>query len=137
MNEIPTQVSNSTRRRNPHLYGGAQPTVALEPAKRIRQDTKPLLNKLETDFLRYISLIHPMARFRLQARRYKLGNGIWYKPDITALINDREHAWEVKGPHAFRGGLENLKVAAHAFPEVRWILAWKDGSRWMLQEVLP
>ena len=115
--------------------------------KRVRQSAKPLMNKLEAEFYARIKNEYPnYPEVRLQAKRYRLGNGIWYKPDFTCSAYPvtvgeigpaRETAWEVKGPHAFRGGFENLKVAAATFPEVRWILVWKENGQWKQQEVLP
>jgi hypothetical protein len=100
------------------------------------------MNKLEMEFFNILKAQHPNAYIRPQARRYKLGNGIWYKPDFTAHIHPgdgsmQETAWEVKGPHSFRGGFENLKVAAALWPEVEWILVWKVKGQWQQQAVLP
>ena len=80
---------------------------------------------------------NPVALY-VQALRFKLGNGIWYKPDAVIIFPDRAiHAYEVKGPHAFRGGFENLKVAAHLYQQIVWTLAWKDDGEWKTQLVLP
>lgn len=114
-----------------------QQTLNTPAKKRIRQSAKPLMNKLETDFFLYIMRHLPDAKIRAQAKRYKLANGLWYKPDFIAQVHGRETAWEVKGPHAFRGGFENLKMAAHEWPEVKFILAWKEGGSWNTQDVLP
>lgn len=116
-----------------------------KPAKRLRQSTKPLMNVLETEFLARLKAVDANKVVRIQALRYRLGNGIWYKPDFTCgnwRIGDGECgpvAWEVKGPRAFRGGFENLKVAAAMYPEIRWLLVWKDKEtgEWKEQEVLP
>lgn len=103
--------------------------------KRIRQSSEPLLNKLETAFWNeYLKLRHPFAR--AQSIKFRLGNGISYKPDFVDLSAQKVQAWEVKGPHAFRGGFENLKVAAGLYYEVRWVLAWKQDGQWQQQEVL-
>lgn len=80
-----------------------------------------------------------MDNLRAQSKRYKLGNGIWYKPDMTGndTRDGKETAYEVKGPFAFRGGFENLKVAASTWQEVNWILVWKDNGEWKQQKILP
>jgi hypothetical protein len=127
------------------LHGGApglRTAVAAEqPAtpRRIRQEQGPLLNVLETEWLCVLVARTPDGTpIRAQAKRFRLANGIWYKPDFTATVAGREMAWEVKGPHAFRGGFENLKVAATAYPEVLWTLVWKDETgRWCEQTVMP
>ena len=113
--------------------------------KRVRQSSKPLMNKLETEFYERIRNLYPnFPPVRCQAKRFRLGNGIWYKPDFTASLWPAptgpavETAWEVKGPHAFRGGLENLKVAAGLYHEVCWLLVWKDSTgQWNEQRILP
>jgi hypothetical protein len=132
-------VSDAVKKLNPHLAGSVQ--RVSEFGRRVRQDTKPLMNKLETEWYNVLLVQFPNKRIRAQSKRYRLGNGIWYKPDFTALILDdydcmKEVAWEVKGPHTFRGGLENLKVAASTFPEIMWILVWKESGTWKEQIIL-
>jgi hypothetical protein len=112
--------------------------------KRIRQSSKPLMNKLETQFYNVLTVRNPGVVIYKQALRWKLGNGIWYKPDFAATIVERYEdrnltmtCWEVKGPYAFRGGFENLKVAASLYQDIVWILAWRNGSKWEEQRVLP
>jgi len=139
-------ASLSTLKRNLEVAGkvleSAEAVVAskvTEKAKRLRQDSKPLLNELEKRFQARLQRCFPDYHIRAQAKRYRLANGIWYKPDFTALLKNegREFAWEVKGPHAFRGGFENLKVAASTYPEISWWLAWEEGAGWRQQEILP
>ncbi len=110
------------------------PRAAAKQPKRIRQSSKPLLNKLEQEFRN--TRLCGMG-YHDQAIRFRLGNGIWYKPDFVWFGDGRVTAYEIKGPYAFRGGYENLKVAASLYPEVRWTLAWKEGGLWKKQEVLP
>jgi len=128
---------NASQTGHYQLNPSNNPMVECAPTgKRIRQESKPLLNKLETDFWKeFLEFRYPKAR--AQALRFKLGNGIHYKPDFVDLSVQPVKAWEVKGPHAFRGGFENLKVAAHQYPEVRWILVWQQDGEWKQQEVLP
>lgn len=121
---------------SPLLVGSSLTGSEPPEGKRIRQDSKPLMNKLEMQFWRErLEQRYPLAK--PQAIRFKLGNGIWYKPDFVDFSIQPVTAWEVKGPHAFRGGFENLKVAASAYPFVRWILVWKESGEWRQQEVLP
>ena len=124
----------------------AQPPTPPAPARRLRQDPKPLMNHLEAEFYQRIADIYPNCPpVRIQAKRYRLGNGIWYKPDFSASQWSntsaplQETCWEVKGPKAFRGGFENLKVAASLYPEIRWLLVWKDTTTgdWKEQVILP
>ena len=145
MSAIPTNPSKSVRDLNPHLFPNCDTTFfvekesAVSPIKRIRQSPKPLMNKLETEFfLRLQQDAGDIKFIRPQSIRFMLGNGIWYKPDFTGFVDGSFSAWEVKGPHAFRGGFENLKVAAHQFVEVHWYLVWKNkNGQWQQQRVLP
>jgi len=116
----------------------AQPTPEPQPPVRVRQDHRPLLNCLESEFLellkREYTIVIP------QSLRFKLGNGVWYKPDFIAWpawVNSQMKAFEVKGPHMFRGGIENLKVAAHQYPMIKWVLSWKEDGVWRHQEIMP
>lgn len=109
---------------------------AAEAGKRIRQRSGPLMNKLEESFWRE-HLAEWRKGSRPQAIKFRLGNGIVYTPDFVDLTSTPVRAYEVKGPKAFRGGFENLKVAASLYPEVRWTLVWKENGNWKQQEVLP
>lgn len=116
----------------------ADPPKCQPKKKRIRQSSKPLMNKLEDEFLRqYLS--HDSRSFIMaQAIRFRLGNGIWYKPDFVVMYTDRPvTCFEVKGPKSWRGGFENLKVAAGLYPVITWRLAWKESDKWFDQVVLP
>lgn len=113
---------------------GADKTV-----KRIRQSSKPLMNKLEAEWFNICVGAYPEGtKFVPQGIRFKLGNGIWYKPDLL-VFGEKVYAYEVKGPFAHRGGFENLKVAAYQYPWIRWSLVWKDKKlhQWQEQEILP
>lgn len=110
--------------------------------KRIRQSSKPLMNKLEHEF--FLTLVPPFEspgwRIVVQAMRFRLANGLWYKPDFLKVGDDADSpvvAYEVKGPHAFRGGFENLKMAAVQYPWIKWVLVWKESGEWQYQTVLP
>ena len=108
--------------------------------KRVRQSSKPLMNKLEAEFFNHMKCqyleIGYGSEILAQALRFRLGNGIWYKPDFVQIRpSGRWTIYEVKGPHAFRGGLENLKIAASQYPLIQWVLAWKEGGEWVTQEI--
>jgi len=147
MASLPNNPSETLRKLNPHLYG-SDAAKSVEAAvlvdrllkvakKRLRQDTKPLMNKLEQDLFNYLQRLYPKVKLHAQAKKFRLANGLWYKPDLTAVLDGQETAWEAKGPHAFRGGFENLKFAATAWPEVNWILIWKNDDGWRSQKILP
>ena len=174
MAALPTNVSESTRKRNPHLFGGpaVNPSLALgreivtvAPAicvssrnlegnfgallggpvkKRIRQSDKPL-NKLEREWQLILSVEFPnYPRPRAQAKKYRLANGAWYLPDFSVSTwpdphgPSRETCWECKGPKVARWsrrGELTIKFAAAAWPEVQWILVWKERGEWQVQDV--
>ena len=140
MKELPQQVSESVRRRNPQLYGmttGVAPT-GEKPPKRIRQSTKPLMNKLEGEFKAWLSAFYPSSRFHPQAIRFRLANGVTYSPDIVSFNwSGKTTVWEVKGQMAWDDAIVKLKVFASQYPEIDVRLAWKQNNRWEQQEVLP
>ena len=142
MKTLPNNPSESTKKRNPHLWAverdeeGKAQRMVLCPPKRIRQSSKPLMNGLEQSFWNEVlNSVRPGAK--AQAIRFRLANGIAYKPDFVDLSTQPLMAWECKGPHAFRGGLENLKMAANLYPEIYWVLVWKKDGQWQQQRVLP
>lgn len=108
-----------------------------KPGTRVRQSKKPLMNKLETEWSQWLKETFPSNPIVPQAIRFRLGNGNWYKTDFVMFSPDCVVAYEVKGKHAFRGGFENLKVAASLYPWIKWCLVWKQDGQWMEQEILP
>ena len=139
MSNLPNQPSASTIARNPHLYGLPQTVISAQKVSskpRIRQSSKPLMNKLETECLSHLKSTDSYPDCWIsQAIRFRLGNGIWYKPDL--MNHAMSVVVEVKGPHAFRGGLENLKVAAGLYPWLEFWLMWKANGEWQQQLVKP
>jgi hypothetical protein len=168
---IPQNVSAAVRRRNPHLYGDAQlGDMSLQsekggdkngeeqkegkemltrsaggkppaPSKRIRQSSKPKMNKLETEWLQVLQSAYDGCPILCQAVKLELATGLWYTPDffVSASVSypEKSIAWEVKGPHAFGGALEKLKMAARVHPWCKFYLVWKLDGAWKEQEVLP
>ena len=160
-------LSQSTLKRNPNLGGGsvspqcrdqrvpgkeslvdlaASSAVGARPS-RIRQSAKPILNHLEQDWYDRIKDQYPnYPPIRKQSKRFRIGNGAWYKPDLTCSIYPvaggpaRETAWECKGPKQMKNiarGILTLKTAATQWPEVRFVLVWRELGEWKEQEVLP
>ena len=151
-------MSESTKKLNPHLFGApsagltgsaafANPVAVNTKAKdkRLRQDLKPLMNKLEQAWFNHLTAEGTYNSLRAQAKRYRIANGAWYKPDITGRSHSgdgapREHAWECKGPRQMKSmarAMLTIKVAAAQWPEVTWILVWKDDGQWKEQTVIP
>jgi hypothetical protein len=151
MGEIPQQVSQSTRRRNPHLYGQLTDPALIErckhghpkSGKRIKQRGRQP-TKIELEWHRILMAQYPnFPRPRSQAITFVLANGVRYSPDEFAVSWPQETGpslptcWEVKGKWVDGDAFVKLKMAAHEWPEVRWILVWKEDGQWKQQIVLP
>lgn len=122
------------------------PLDPARPSRRIRQDTKPLLNKLETKFLNRIKDLYPnYPPIRAQAKTFRLCNGVRFTPDLSCSIwpvengAARETCWEIKGPKSWDDAIVKVKMAAHEFPEICWRFVWKDKTtkEWCEQILLP
>ncbi len=116
-------------------------TEATPKERRLRQDHKPLMNKLEAGWYGYLKAT-VTGTIRPQAIRLRLANGSWYKPDHSAVVEregepGRLTFWECKGPHVFKSAFETLKRAAAEYPEFRFILVWRAETGWKTQEILP
>ena len=141
-NNILAGCGDAVRRRNPHLFGQVE-VQAPTPRTRLRQSSKPLMNKLEQEWFDIVKRQHPnLPSPRPQAKTYRIGNGVRFTPDVTASIwpsdeGARETAWEVKGRRAWDDAIVKLKIAATTLPEVRWILVWKENGEWKEQIILP
>lgn len=150
------------RKMNPHVAPeasvadtGFKLTPALKaaveekPKRRLRQAQGPVMNKLEERFYEKLKADNsrcdengmPVAEIKIQAVRLELARAHWYKPDFLLIApwSPRPIAYEVKGPKVFRGGFENLKVAARVHPWIRFYLVWEKtpGGEWERQEILP
>jgi hypothetical protein len=113
------------------------------PATRLRQSSKPLMNKLETEFYGKLDKAYPI---RIQAVTFKLANGLRYTPDFfcaedyscaSGISASFPTAWEVKGAWVDGDSFPKLKMAASVFPEIRWLLVWKKDGVWQEQEIKP
>ena len=105
--------------------------------KRIRQQSKPLMNKLEQEAFFKINSEHPDWTIRHHCLTFTLANGVRYTPDICGIDpNGRVHCWEVKGPKIWDDAVVKIKVAASHWNEISWTLIWKEGGRWSGQPIL-
>lgn len=145
--DILSKGSASFQRLNAHLLGGgglipgpkssgiaADAGKSSVPKTRIRQ-SRDKLNKLESAYQDYATVEHRGHQVLAQAIRLRLGNGVWYKPDF--FIPHLSLFIEVKGPKAFRGGFENLKVAAGLHTWAKFRLVWREKGQWFAQAILP
>jgi len=108
-----------------------------KPAKRIRQDSKPTMNKLEQAWFEKIKQDLFTAKVYVQAMKFKLCNGVTYCPDFVVV----QHAghmicYETKGFMRDDAAIK-IKMAAKEFPNFTWILAWKESNEWKTQTIFP
>lgn len=154
MSGLPSNPTDSVRKRNPSLWPAEQWTninagrtvgdsMPDKPTKkRIRQSGKPCMNKLEREWFDKVSLEFPnYHRPRAQSVTFKLANGVRYTPDVFACDWGPQPstpiAWEVKGKKMWDDAMIKLKFAAKEWPEIRWLLVWKEQGQWKEQRVLP
>lgn len=142
MSSFPSNPSQSFIKRNPHLYGNSAAPAA--PSKMLRQSSKPLLNNLEQEYFDILNAQFPnYPRPRAQAVRVRLCNGLVYTPDLFSFSWPIDNApsgpvaWEIKGKHVWDDAIVKLKVAAKEYPEIVWILCWKENGEWKTQTVMP
>lgn len=135
-------TSKSFQKLNPHLFGhGGEDdaehdlieALTTPKPKRLKQNSKPVLNKLEAEYLRVLTVLG--KRVLSQSVTLKLANGVRYTPDFFCF--DCNTAWEVKGRHAWEDAMIKLKFAAKEYPKVKFLLVWKQDGRWQEQEILP
>lgn len=134
--------------QNPHLKGTVATEIppappnrpilpAIAPKTRVRQSNKGP-NKLEAAWGEWLKQTHPeITGLKYNALTLSIANGVRYTSDWTGWLDGTLTAYEVKGPYSYAGALEKLKVAARAWPEIDFILAWKDQGCWRTQEILP
>ena len=114
-------------------------TANAAPGVRIRQDSKPLLNKLESQWFNMLKASGNVHNLSAQALRFKLANGAWYRCDIVGWVNGRLTGWECKGPSCMKNvarGILTVKIAAAQWPEVDFILVWKERGEFRQQKIL-
>lgn len=124
------------RKNNGELEWRDDDIGSPKTAKRIRQSSKPLMNGLEKDYLLQLICGIPPSKIKAQAVTLKLANGLRYTPDFFAFHDGKIMAWEVKGAFAYEDSIVKLKVAAVAWPEIQFTLAWKKGGVWKEQRIL-
>lgn len=133
------------RRKSPHLGDKNEPEAILEPnrgiLKRVRQSSKPIMNKLETEFYGILCLKMVPDLIHCQAVTLRLANGVRYTPDFfvpqNEHIDSKTEAYEVKGKWFTDDSNVKLKMAASIFKTINFYLAWKDEiGCWQEQRIL-
>lgn len=139
----PEPVSESTRRRNPHLYGLTPLGEALSKMTSPLRQSTATPTKAEQEWTRILRQQYPDAWVTEQAITFRLANGLRYTPDNVVFggFTHRFSAYEVKGKRRkdsrwFTDDSKvKIKVAARVFPWVRWAVVWKENGQWQEQVV--
>lgn len=137
-------IGEAVRRINPHLFESLDREAKkllnsepLAPKKRIRQRTKPLSNKLESEFGAHLQKLWPTWKLFEQALTFRIGNGVRFTPDWIAMEPGNVYCYEVKGPRLWDDAVVKLKVAASTYRQFHWFMAWKDNGYWQTQAIEP
>jgi hypothetical protein len=95
------------------------------------------LNKTEKAFLRMLRGGKQRRLIWIQAVTLRLGDDCRYTPDFMTLNHrGRTIFWEVKG--FFRDDAKvKLKVAAHEFPQVRFVVVTRNKLRFQFTRIYP
>jgi hypothetical protein len=156
MAKLPEHVSESTRKLNPHIYGGG-PATQGEPrhattdathlgkvaAPPLRQSSKPKCNKTEAEFGAWLRRTLPDVFIVAQDITFRLANGLRYTPDFMVYnsFTGNLFAYEVKGERrkdsrwATDDSKAKLKTAARLFAWITWTIVWKENGEWKSQRV--
>lgn len=139
MSTLPENVSESVRRRNPHIYGGSQthanaPTTHPDTLEGIKTPKTPedRLNKTEREFLERLrnDVYGHMQHIGIQSLTLQLGFDCRYTPDFwTRMQGGDFRLWEVKG---FMRDDARVKLitAARMFPFWTFVLVQKVKGEW-------
>lgn len=106
--------------------------------KRLRQSSKPKMNKLETEYHEALRNRLPNASIHPQGARLELANGLTYTPDIVVIHQSgTTECFEVKGGWFPDDARVKIKMAARLFIGWRFFLVWKEDGIWCEQLILP
>lgn len=138
---LPTTVSESTRRLNPHLFGGVpSPKLpASDDGPRMRQDRGPKLNKTEAAFVGWLALKFPALQIEREGVTLLLANGCRYTADFAVFNPGGDIVlYEVKGGKFWDDAVVKLKVAANKYPRIAfWLATPADRTKttWKIERV--
>jgi hypothetical protein len=105
--------------------------------RRIRQNPKPLSNKLEANFGQWLKLLHPGATIWEQAITFRLANSLKYTPDWVMVEGNDVFCYEIKGPKMWDDAVAKLKMAASIYKQFGWMLCWRENGLWKSQALYP
>lgn len=103
----------------------------------IRQNRGPRLNKLATAYLERLIEVHGEEKVLVEAINLDLANCCRYRPDFWVVQTCSVYggnemavslsAFEVKGNFAWEDSIVKLKVAARAYPWIKFYLCTREG----------
>jgi hypothetical protein len=127
------------------LFSPSKDTITIAigaPKPRLRQSRGERLNKTERAFLAHLQTQFNPRWIYSQAVTLQIANGCRYTPDFLIFVgqdidNLQLRAYEVKGFMRDDAAVK-IKVAARAFPAIRFFLATKrKGGGWVVEPVYP
>lgn len=150
--ELQAQVAAQMQTCHPmqaEQYAPSPSPAAKSPGKpRIRQNSAGL-NKTEQAFFEFLQRGNPHRIHLAQSITLKIANGCRYTPDFITVCDcgsgtempehpqvSQIRAYETKG--FFRDDAAvKLKVAATAYPWIKFHLVTRKKGEWIIQEILP
>jgi hypothetical protein len=147
MAEIPKQVTEAVKRRNPHLYADVtslenpaerevlKPAAAIDLSQRKNTDEERL-NKLEKSYLAHLRALD-VPNLRVQQITLKLADDCRLTCDFTYVdASGRLVFVDTKGWQR-EDALLKMKFAARQFTEFRFVIVTKENGLWNEMEVKP
>lgn len=156
--KLPTDVSISTKRRNPELYGLGKLNPVPTEMKPVSEPVREALNEVvrESDLASYLESADPLCDLNKTEREFygmlirrhtavlphglklKLATKTFYTPDFICFGQGLGVTiYEVKGGHIWDDAMVKLKCAANRFSPFRFVLAQKKKGQWRETIVKP
>lgn len=98
---------------------------------------KQKMNSLERRYagqLDMMKLSGEIKDWRFEAMNFRLGDGLFYKPDFFVVKEDRFEVHEVKGGYWRDDALVKAKAAASLYPWFKWIGMTFVKNAWTKRE---
>jgi hypothetical protein len=131
------RVNGSSEPSGGQSGSNLHPEAKAVASRRVRQSSKPLMNRLETEFHQHLVDRFNPAQISCQSIKLRLANGLTYLPDFIVFSPHGVLAFETKGKWIDGDSIPKLKMAAAVYPCIKFTLVWKIGGVWKSQEILP
>lgn len=148
MASLPTNVSESTRKINPHLYPPKGHIAVVGDTQAVVVPSKPIvteiyasdepasllkLNKTERRFYDWLCQ-GKWDHIGVQDLTFRIGYDLRYTPDFTARVGDRITIYEVKG-FMRCDARAKLLATARQWSCFRWVLVRWEKNQWVFEDV--